>query len=77
MRNISVEIIKDEEYGGYTARIADVPAYGEGETIDAAISDLKEAMLVYIETYGLDDFMSRVVSPIEIRQMNLQDLAII
>jgi predicted RNase H-like HicB family nuclease len=52
---ITVEIIPDNEEGGFTARIPDIPAYGEGETEDEAIADLKKAVRGYIETFGLDD----------------------
>ena len=44
-----VELIPDPELGGFTAPIPDIPAYGEGETEDEAIVDLKEALRAYIE----------------------------
>ena len=36
---ITVELIPDHEQGGFTARLPDIPAYGEGETEDEAIAD--------------------------------------
>ena len=74
---ITVELIPDPEQGGFTARIPDIPAYGEGETEDEAIADLKEAIRGYIETFGLDDALARLSSPSAIRQMdwNLAALA--
>ena len=63
MKQLTVEIIADDEVGGFTARVPDIPAYGEGETEDAAIADLKEALAGYVETFGLEDALSRVVSP--------------
>ena len=51
---LTIEIIPDPEQGGFTARLPDIPAYGEGETEDEAISDLKEALRGYVETFGLD-----------------------
>lgn len=51
-----VELIPDPELGGFTARVPDIPAYGEGETQDEAIADLKEALRGYIEAFGLDEF---------------------
>ena len=39
-----IEIIPDTDIGGFTARVPDIPAYGEGETEDEAIADLKEAL---------------------------------
>ena len=60
---LAVELIPDEEQGGFTARVPDIPAYGEGDTEDEAIADLRDAIKGYIETFGLDDAMARVVQP--------------
>jgi predicted RNase H-like HicB family nuclease len=70
-----IELIPDLEQGGYTARLPDIPAYGEGETQAEAIADLKEALRGYIEAFGLDDALARVNSP-EILQLdwNLAEL---
>lgn len=54
MQRVSVELIPDPELGGYTARLPDIPAYGEGETEQAAIADLREALAGYIEAIGLE-----------------------
>ena len=58
-----VELIPDEELGGYTARVPDIPAYGEGATEEEALADLKEALRGYVETFGLEDALSRLCSP--------------
>ena len=50
---LCVELIPDLELGGYTARVPDIPAYGEGETQDEASSELKVALRGYIEAFGL------------------------
>jgi predicted RNase H-like HicB family nuclease len=71
---ITVELIPDPEQGGFTARPPDIPAYGEGETEDEAIADLKEAIRGYIETFGMDDARARLTSPVTVRQVDL-DLA--
>jgi len=34
MKRLTVEIIPDLEQGGFTARVPDIAAYGEGETED-------------------------------------------
>ena len=60
---LTIEIIPDPEQGGFTARLPDIPAYGEGDTEDEAIGDLKEAIRGYIETFGLDDALNRVSQP--------------
>jgi predicted RNase H-like HicB family nuclease len=70
MRRLSVELIPDPGQGGYTARLPDIPAYGEGETEQEAISDLKEAVLGYIETFGLDDALARLVQPVVVRELD-------
>jgi predicted RNase H-like HicB family nuclease len=49
MKRLTVELIPDPELGGYTARVPDIPAYGEGETEEEAIADLKEALAAYVE----------------------------
>ncbi|MEX0776767.1 MAG: hypothetical protein WD042_13775 [Phycisphaeraceae bacterium] len=60
MKTLAVELIEDEELGGFTARLPDIPAYGEGETEEEAINDLKEALRSYIEVFGMDDAMGRL-----------------
>jgi predicted RNase H-like HicB family nuclease len=76
LNEVAVELIADPTEGGYTARVPDIPAYGEGETEDAAIADLKEALRGYIEAFGLDDALQRLNSPIKMRhiELNLADL---
>ena len=63
MKQITVELIPDPEQGGFTARIPDIPAYGEGETEEEAIADLREAVCGYIEAFGLDDALARLTAP--------------
>ncbi len=63
MSQMVIELVEDPEEGGFTARVPDIPAYGEGETEDEAIADLREALKGYIQTFGLDDAMSRVIKP--------------
>jgi predicted RNase H-like HicB family nuclease len=60
---LTVELIPDTEEGGFTARVPDIPAYGEGETEEEAISDLREALRGYIEAFGLDDALARLNFP--------------
>jgi len=76
MAQLVVEVIPDPEEGGFTARVPDIPAYGEGETEDEAIADLKQALRGYIETFGLDDALARMSSP-TLRHLDLElsDLA--
>lgn len=58
--SLTIELIPDPEQGGFTACIPDIPAYGEGETEEAAISDLKEALRAFIEAAGLEEALSRI-----------------
>ncbi len=69
MDALTIELIPDDEHRGFTARLPDIPAYGEGETEDEAISDLQEAIKAYIEAYGLEDAMSRISKP-SLREIN-------
>jgi len=72
MARLAVEIIPDAELGGFTARVPDIPAYGEGETEGEAITDLKEALQAYIETFGLEDALSRLNQPCALRHLDLE-----
>ena len=74
MTGFTVQLIPDPHEGGFTARIPDIPAYGEGETEDEAIADLREALRRYIETFGLGDALARLSTPVTVRQIEL-DLA--
>jgi len=69
---LTVELIPDPNLGGLTARVPDIPAYGEGETEEEAIADLKEALLGYVETFGLEDMLGRVNSPSSLRQIEIE-----
>ena len=66
-----VELIPDEEQGGFTATVPDIPAYGEGETEAEAVEDLKEALRLYIEVRGIDNAISLVRPRAVIRQLDL------
>lgn len=72
-----VELIPDPEQGGFTAHVPDIPAYGEGETEDEAIADLRDALRAYIEAFGVDDAKSRINAPSALRQVDrtLEELA--
>lgn len=70
MARLSIELIADEGFGGFTARLPDLPAYGEGETEEEAIADLREAVRGYIETFGLADAVSRITSPVTVRELD-------
>jgi predicted RNase H-like HicB family nuclease len=72
MQGLTVEIIPDFEQGGFTARVPDIPAYGEGDTEDEAVADLKEALTAYVEAFGLEDALARVNAPACIRSIDLK-----
>jgi predicted RNase H-like HicB family nuclease len=74
---VTIEIIPDPMLGGFTARLPDVPAYGEGETEEEAIADLREALRGYIEAFGLDEVISRMTRPTALRTLewDLSELA--
>src|SRR5712692_4858003 len=59
-QQLTVELIPDPEVGGFTARVPDIPAYGEGDTEEEAIADMKEALQGYIETFGLEDALAQL-----------------
>jgi len=73
---LAVELIPDATEGGFTARVPDIPAYGEGKTEEEAIADLREALRGYVETHGLDDALLRLNLPISIRHIEIDLSAI-
>ncbi len=72
MKHLMVELIPDPELGGYTARVPDIPAFGEGETEDEAIADLKEALRAYVEAFGMDEATMRLNPPASLRRLDLE-----
>ncbi len=72
MARLTIELIPDADQGGFTARVPDIPAYGEGETEEQAIADLKEALRAYIEAFGLEDALARVNAPSSLRRLELE-----
>ena len=72
MKNLTVELIPDSEEGGDTARVPDIPAYGEGETEEEAIADLKIALWAYIEEFGLEDARARINALSTLRTLEIQ-----
>ena len=72
MKRLTVELIPDPEFGGYTARVPDIPAYGEGETEEEAIADLKKALAAYVEAFGLDAATAQLNPPGALRPLDLE-----
>ena len=77
MRGANVELIPDSDQGGFTARLPDIPAYGEGSTENEAIDDLKDALRGYIEAFGIDDALARVKSPSALRELDVELTALV
>ena len=72
MPQLTIEIIPDPELGGFTARLPDIPAYGEGETEEEAIADLQEALRAYIEAFGVQDALARLNQPSSLRRIDME-----
>jgi len=72
MRRLTVEMIPDVELGGFTARVPDIPAYGEGATEEEALADLKEALRGYVEAFGVEDALARVNAPTSLRELDVE-----
>lgn len=68
---LTIELIPDEEQGGFTATLPDIPAYGEGETEAEAIEDLKEALRLYIDVRGIDAALALVRGRTVSRELDL------
>lgn len=68
---ITVEFILDPELRVYTARIPYIPAYGEGKTEGEALADLREALIGYIEAFGMEDALQRLSTPISVQHLDI------
>jgi len=72
MKHLTVELIPDPEVGGFTARVPDIPADGEGESEEEAIADLKQALAAYIDAFGLEEANTRLNPPSSLRTLDLE-----
>ena len=73
---LPIEIIPDEELGGFTALVAGIPGCGEGETEAEAIEDLEDALRLCVEVRGIEKTRSLVQHNADLRQSDfeLEDL---
>lgn len=71
---VTIELIPDTEQGGFTAHISDIPAYGEGETEEEAIADLKVGVQAFVEENGMEAALARLNSPSQLREVNFGEL---
>lgn len=71
--NVTIELIPDE-VSGFTAILPGIEISGQGETEQEAIADLEVCLNGYIAQYGLEDVLSRIIAPTQIRQVNLGEL---
>ena len=61
MRKLNAAIQFDGKW--FVARCLDVPVTSQGETLEAAKANLKEAIELYIETWGIEDVEYTVGEP--------------
>ena len=54
------------------ARVPNIPAYGEGETDEETIADLKEVLCAYVEAFGVNEATTRLNLPSSLRQLDLE-----
>jgi predicted RNase H-like HicB family nuclease len=61
MRKLNAAIQFDGKW--FVARCLDLPVTSQGETLEKAKTNLKEAIELYIDTWGTDDVASTVGEP--------------
>ena len=61
MRKLNAAIQFDGKW--FVARCLDVPVTSQGESLEAAKANLKEAIELYIETWGIDDVEQTLGEP--------------
>ncbi len=59
---LSIELIPDPDVGGFTACLPDIPAYGEGETPEAAIADLPFEQREAVRLRFLDEWTTTQIA---------------
>jgi len=59
----TIEEVFDAELQGWTVSVPEIDLYGEGDTKEAAISDLISSIYEYISLYTESDFLSKHESP--------------
>jgi len=61
MRKLNAAIQFDGKW--FVARCLDLPVTSQGETLEVAKANLKEAIELYIESWGVDDVEQTVGEP--------------
>ncbi len=61
MRQLNAAIQSDGSW--FVARCLDLPVTSQGETIEAAKANLKEAIELYLETWGSDELEQTLGEP--------------
>lgn len=61
MRQLNAAIQFDGKW--FVARCLDLPVTSQGETLEIAKTNLKEAIELYIDTWGVDDLECTVGEP--------------
>jgi predicted RNase H-like HicB family nuclease len=52
---VTAELTPDEEEGGYSVYCPELDIYTQGETVEDAVANLREAAEGYIKVVGLDE----------------------
>lgn len=71
---VSVVLSYDGEIDQWGAWLSGVSAYGQGDTPQGAIEDLKEALALYIEEVGREKFLENLEPPSQTLSLPLSDL---
>ena len=74
MSMITIAYVWDKDLKRFSAYIPDVAAYGEGATKEEALQSLKQALVLYIEEVGKEQFLSEVIGPVEYETLQLGSL---
>lgn len=57
---IHIELIRSRDAGWIRAHIPSIPAYGDGETAEEALADLRNSLAGYVEAFGIPDILARI-----------------
>lgn len=64
MANLHFSVVITEEEDWYVARCPELNVTSQGKTIEEAKKNLKEAIELYIESFGIEDIPEKKSEPI-------------
>ncbi|WP_435110557.1 type II toxin-antitoxin system HicB family antitoxin [Nocardiopsis synnemataformans] len=66
--HLNATVVPDPELGGYVARAVEVEVASQGETVEEAVANLREALELYFEDEQTPDLPElTMLTPVDVR----------